>query len=195
MNNVFKASILFIAFSTITIDANGQNDNTLSESTVLKHSFSTDPLLPLFNSFAIIYEYEKTEESSIILGFWYGKSTETYPKMLEYPGYVVSISPIFAYRYYFWKNFHLEYQLYPGFTKYYHNSEDKYFRSFSLFNEFRVGYRFEFQISELPMLLNLQIPVGFTIFDTNEPGAFKRIRKQDPIFFLFYPNIYFGIRF
>lgn len=195
MKTICKLLLLSIIFLNISINTCGQNDTIPLKNNELNHSFSTDPLLPLFNSFAIIYEYQKTEKSSLILGLWYGRATETYPKLLDYPGYAANISPIFAYRYYFLKKLHIEYQIYPGYTKYYEKNEDRYYRSFNLFNEFRVGYKFKFQISKLPLLLNLQIPVGFTIFDTNEPETFKEIRKQDPIFYIFYPNIYFGIRF
>ena len=194
MKPIYILLTLSLILSIISNGVYGQKDTTPVKGSELKNSVSTDPLLPLFNSFAIIYEYGKKPRSSLILGLWYGKTTETYPKLLKYPGYAVNISPIFAYRQYLWKKLHLEYQLYPGFTKYYENIEDKYYRSFNLFNEFRVGYKFVFQISKLPILLNLQIPVGFTIFDSNEPATFKTVRKQDPIFYIFYPNIYLGIR-
>jgi hypothetical protein len=195
MKNIFKLLILSFIFLNITNIVFAQNDTIFSKSTDLKHSISTDPILPLFNCFAMIYEYKKTEKSSFIIGFWYGKASETYPKMLEYPGYAVNISPIFAYRYYFWRNLHAEYQLYPGYTKYYEKNEDKFYKSFNLFNEFRVGYKFNFRINKLPLFVNLQFPVGFTIFDTNEPETFREIRKQDPIFYIFYPNVYLGVRF
>jgi hypothetical protein len=186
---------IVILLSIIFTESFAQNDTAFSKHNKLKHSISTDPLLPLFNAFAVIYEYQKTEKSSFILGFWYGKATETYPKMIEYPGYTVNISPIFAYRHYFWKGLHVEYQLYPGYTKYYEENEDRFYHSFNLFNEFRAGYKFNFHIYRMPIILNLQFPVGFTIYDTNEPETFKQIRKQDPVFYIFYPNIYIGIRF
>jgi hypothetical protein len=193
--NMQKLLALFLLLSIISVAIYAQNDTIFSKSAELKHSISTDPLLPLFNSFAILFEYNKTEKSSFIAGLWYGKSTETYPKMLEYPGYAVNISPIFAYRYYVWRNLHAEYQLYPGFTKYYEKNEGIFYRSFNLFNEFRVGYKFNFQFQELPLMLNLQFPVGFTLYDSNEPETFTEIRRQDPVFYIFYPNFYLGIRF
>ena len=195
MKTISKFLFLVFLFLVIYTNIFAQNDTTFSKYSELKQSVSTDPLLPVFNAFAIIYEYQKTEKSSFILGFWYGKTTETYPKMLEYPGYSVNISPIFAYRHHFWKKLHAEYQIYPGFTKYYERSEDKFYKSFNLFNELRIGYKFNIHILKLPLILNLQFPVGFTIYDTNEPETFKKIRKQDPVFYIFYPNIYLGFRF
>lgn len=195
MKAISKFVFFVLSFSSVFTDSFAQNDTIVSTHYELKHSISSDPLLPLFNAFAIIYEYQRTDKSSFIFGFWYGKATETYPKMLEYPGYSVNISPVFGYRYYFWKKFHAEYQLYTGFTKYYEKSEDRFYKSFNLFNEFRIGYKFNFHIHRMPLILNLQFPVGFTIYDTNEPETFRQIRKQDPIFYIFYPNLYLGIRF
>jgi hypothetical protein len=187
--------VLIYTFETFQNYVLAQNDSIPVRSDNLQNSISTDPILPLFNSFAITYEYQRTIKSSFIIGFWYGKATETYPKLLEYPGYAVNISLIFAYRYYVWRKLHVEYQLYPGYTKYYEKNEDVFYKSFNLFNEFRIGYKFNFQFFSLPLLINLQLPIGFTIFDTNEPETFKAIRKQDPIFYIFIPNIYLGIRF
>jgi hypothetical protein len=193
MKNRYQLLFIFLLFAIVSRDVYSQKDSPRINQQRLKHSVSTDPLLPVFNSFAVIYEYEKTEKSSFILGFWYGKATETYPKMLEYPGYAVNVSPIFAYRYYFWKKLHAEYQIYPGYTKYFERNERKFYKSFNLFNELRIGYKFNFQISKTPLFLNFQFPVGFVIFDTNEPETFSEVRKQDPIFYIFIPNIYFGI--
>ncbi|MDV7395577.1 hypothetical protein RZS08_29585, partial [Arthrospira platensis SPKY1] len=90
---------------------------------------------------------------------------------------------------------HVEYQLYPGYAKYYEENEQQFYKSFNLFNELRVGYRFNFRFFKLPFMINMQFPVGFTIIDTHEPSTFKDIRKQDPVFYIFYPNLYLGIRF
>ena len=54
-----------------------------------------------------------------LAAFWVllnSKATETYPKMLQYPGNVQNYAPILAYRRYFWRGLHAEYQLYPGYS-------------------------------------------------------------------------------
>ncbi len=189
MKNIFQLPFILLFFAIVSKDVHSQNDTLRINHHKLKHSVSTEPFLPVFNSFSIIYEYEKTEKSSFIMGFWYGKATETYPKMLEYPGYAVNVSPIFAYRYYFWKKLHAEYQLYPGYTKYFERNEEKFYKSFNLFNELRIGFKFNFLVLKTPLILNFQFPVGFVIFDTNEPETFSEIRKQYPIFYILFPNI------
>lgn len=195
MSLLLKYKIVIALMHIFVFSATCQVNESDTGVQKLKHSISTDPLLPFFNSFALVYEFERTENSSFILGLWYGRASETYPKLLKYPGYVVNVSPIFAYRYYFWKNLHVEYQLYPGYAKYYEENEQQFYNSFNLFNELRVGYRFNYQLFKLPFMINMQYPVGFTIIDTHEPSTFKDIRKQDPVFYIFYPNLYLGIRF
>ena len=171
------------------------NPRETSKENRFKNSISTDPLLPVFNSFALVYEHRSNSTSGWILGFWYGKTNSTYPGMIEYPGYIRNYSPILAYRRYFWRNLHAEYQIYPGYSRFYEATVNKYHNSFSLFNELRLGYKFDFHVISLPLMLNLQWPLGFTIYESNEPESFREIRKQDPLFYIFFPNIYLGFRF
>jgi hypothetical protein len=160
-----------------------------------KNSIATDPFLLMFNSFALVYERVYNQNNGVLLGFWYGKVTATYPAEIEYPGYAHNYAPILAYRRYFWRKLHAEYQLYPGFTRFFEENENKHYSGFSLFTELRVGYKFDFTIMGTPLLITLQWPVGTTIYESNEPESFRKVRKQDPVFYLFFPNIYLGLRF
>lgn len=195
--NILLCSFLFsIAVLKVNHGFAETKNNSIRDSVPdLKNSVYTDPLLPLFNSFALLYEYRKTNGYSFILGGWYGKSTSTYPKLIEYPGYSVNFSAIIAFRKYFWRNLHFEYQFYPGFTRFFEENEEKFYNSFSLFNEFRIGYKFEYRLFKIPLITNVQWPVGFTVFESNQPKSFKEVKKQDPVFYIFYPNIYLGFRF
>jgi hypothetical protein len=168
------------------------NEQMVKENT---RSIVTDPFLPLFNSFALVYERFYNQQNGLVLGFWYGKVTATYPKEIKYPGFALNYAPIIGYRRYFWRNLHAEYQLYPGYTRFYEENEGKRYQSFSLFTELRIGYKFNLSIRGLPLVLNLQWPVGTSLYESNEPESFREIRKQDPIFYLFFPNIYIGFRF
>jgi hypothetical protein len=195
ISNIILPSFIFfgLLFCMSAVAQNNLSD-TVQENR-FKNSFSTDPLLPVFNSFALVYEHRSNSASGWILGFWYGKTTSTYPGMIEYPGYIRNYSPILAYRRYFWRNLHAEYQIYPGYSRFYEAEVSKYHNSFSVFNELRVGYKFNFRIRSLPLMLNLQWPLGFTIYESNEPESFREIRKQDPLFYIIFPNIYLGFRF
>jgi hypothetical protein len=174
--------------------AQGGQESKLPE-TIYPHAIAVEPLLPFFNSFSFSYERKKGMQNGLIAGFWYSRSTETYPKEIRFPGYSDNYSLIIACRRYFWKNLHAEYQVYPGYTRFYEEITTSTFHSFSLFNEFRVGYKFEFLVLKKPVFLNLQWPVGFTLYESNEPDSFREIRKQDPVFYILFPNIYLGFRF
>jgi hypothetical protein len=197
-----KMSLSLLAFLLIfSVKNNAQNQyldifSTETErSSELSNTLSTDPFLPLFKSFALIYEHRIDRKNSFVAGFWYGKVTATYPKEIPYPGYARNYAPIVAYRRYFWKNLHAEGQFYPGYTAYFEDNSEKARHSFSLFSEIRLGYYFNFTIKKLPLQLNLQWPVGTTLYESNEPDSFREIRKQDPVFYLFFPNFYLGYRF
>jgi hypothetical protein len=194
--NLYNSFLLILSLLLLTITCIGQKTEMgLNTSTQqYKHSISTDPLLPLFNSFSILWEAQ-SYKNGYIIGSWYSKSTETYPKGIAYPGHITNTSAIVAYRRYLWRNLHAEYQLYPGMSRFYDEYSTIAQHSFSLFNEFRIGYKFNVNVFGLPLMLNLQWPVGFTLFESNEPEKFRNIRKQDPIFYIPYPNIYVGYRF
>ncbi len=164
-------------------------------SQVYRQNISAEPLLPFFSSAVLIYENQFHARQGLLFGFWYGKTTETWPKRISYPGHSHNYSAIIAYRRYIWRHLHLEYQIYPGYTSFFAAAEAKRYGSFSLFNELRVGYKFEFAVQRVPLLLNFQLPIGFTLFESNEPESFRAVRKQDPIFYIFIPNIYLGYRF
>ncbi len=195
---ISRLVLLLLLSSTIKVIFGQTNSNNFDKKLLNKEytkSIATDPLLPLFNSFALVYEEVFNQKNGLIIGFWYGKVTTTYPKEIKYPGYAHNFAPILGYRRYFWRNLHAEFQLYPGYSRFFEENENNTYHSFSLFTELRVGYKFDFEIKELPFVLNLQWPVGTSLYESNEPESFKEIRKQDPVFYLFFPNIYLGFRF
>jgi len=142
MLNRNKQAFLLILIMICHSSSYGQADSTLIENTqsgkAYTKSIVTDPFLPLFSSFALVYERIYNENNGSILGFWYGKETTTYPRKIKYPGYASNYALIIGYRRYFWRNLHAEYQLYPGYTRLYEENEDKQYQSFSLFPGIRI---------------------------------------------------------
>jgi len=67
---------------------------------------------------------------------------------------------------------------------------------FDLWNEFRLGYAFDFKIRKQTLFLNVQWPLGFSLYSDpkGKPEAFKKLVKKDP-FFYFPPLFFVGIRF
>lgn len=188
---VFTLAILIYRFQGHAQDV----EQEMFPETTFANAISTDPFLPLFSSFSVTYERKQGIKNGLIIGFWYGRAAATYPKEISYPGYLDNYSLILAYRRYFWKNLHAEYQTYQGFTRFYEEFSGKVTQSFSLFTEFRLGYKFEFQFLHKPLLLNFQWPVGITLYESNEPESFREVRKKDPVFYIIYPNIWLGFRF
>lgn len=76
---------------------------------------------------------------------------------------------ILSYRYYIWKALHIEYQLWPTYDFFWKKNEGKTYESFDVWNEFRFGYRFDFEIGSAPLSLNLQWPFGFGLYASNKP--------------------------
>jgi hypothetical protein len=192
---LLSAALIMLLHPIMYSQSVKESSDTLSLQRLRDATISTDPLLLLFNSFAILYEHPFTNRDAFLLGFWYGKATETWPKMIKYPGYIRNYAPILAYRRYFWRGLHAEYQLYPGYSIFHEESIQKDSHSFTLFTEFRAGYRFDFSIGKLPLMLNLQWPIGFTLYESNQPESFREVYRQDPVFYIFWPNIYVGVRF
>lgn len=160
-----------------------------------RHSIITEPLLPLFNMFVVDYAYRFSERHELITGLMYAKETTTPSKYLAYPGEIITFAAIAGYRFYIWRGFHVEYQLIPGYKRYYESTSGTQTQSFTLYNEFRVGYVFEFKLWNVPFLINLQWPLGFSLYDSNEPESFAEVSRQDPVFYIPYPNLFLGIKF
>ncbi len=188
---LFLSVLLFLC----TFNTLGSSPLKKSQDSTLKHSVFIDPLLPFFNLVIVNYGYKLKKSNELIAGLVLSKSTTTPTKYYDYPGDIKSISPIFGYRQYFYKGLHLEYWLMPGYNRYNDKTKQKHYNSFSIYNEIRLGYNFEFAIAKVPVLLNAQWPVGFSLYNSNIPDSFSKIDKKDPVFYLFIPNIWIGVRF
>jgi hypothetical protein len=171
------------------------NDEEALSNNDYPHSIGTDPLLPFFNSFALIYAYDLHKPFGLVIGVWYSYATTTPSVYLEYPGAVQTIAMVAGFRWFIWRGLHLEYQLLPGYNRFYEEDEHKYYHSFGIYNEFRFGYRFDFKVYDIPFFVNIQWPIGFSLYESNEPASFAEVNRQDPIFYIFFPNIYLGFRF
>jgi hypothetical protein len=185
--------ILFFTGNVLAQDINSDNDVQSDKS--YPHSIGTDPLLPIFNSFALVYSYDFINPFGVIIGMWYSYATTTPSIYLEYPGAVQTIAMVTGFRWYIWRGLHIEVQLLSGYNRFYEDNEEKYYHSFGIYNEYRFGYKFDFMLFDIPFFVNVQWPVGFNLFDTNRPESFKEVDKLDPIFYIFFPNLYFGVRF
>jgi len=189
MSNKYRSFMLMVAFIVLSIIQGLQGhelDSTLTTESY-KYSIDTSPLSPLFKIYGVHYNYRFEPKSEIILGLSYMNIHYDF-------GNTNAPAIIIGYRRYIWKKLHFEYQLWPTYDNFYEKNEDKYYKSFDLWNEFRLGYQFDFTVSEFPLYINLQWPFGFGLFASNKPDSFKEFEK-DNRFFYFPPLIFLGIKF
>lgn len=159
-------------------------DSGITES---RHSIEFSPMSPLFNIYALQYNYRMTSSDELILGVAYTN--------IQYDfGETNAATAIIGYRRFFWKNLHIDYQLWLDYDRFYEKNEDRYYRGVDVWNEFRLGYRFDFTLVRLPAFINLQWPFGFGLYAQNKPESFKE-HEKDNRFFYFPPMFFFGIRF
>lgn len=92
-------------------------------------------------------------------------------------------------------DFCLEYQIWPIYNNFFEKNENKHYKSFDVWNEFRVGYGFDFTFSNCPLFLNVQWPFGFGLYGSNKPESFKDENSGSKKYFYFPPLVFIGIRF
>lgn len=98
---------------------------------------------------------------------------------IHYPeGNTNSPALILGYRRYIWKKLYAEYEFWPCYDEFYEKNENRYYKGFDLWNEFRIGYQFNFRIKELPIFVNVAWPFGFGLYSSNKPKSFHDRMNQ-----------------
>jgi hypothetical protein len=182
-------SFLFIIISLFAFQLLYSQTTETSARQEYKHSFDFCPVSPLFRIYAVHYCYRITPSSEIIAGPLYANIKYENIGNTDAPGFIV------GYRQYLWKNLHIDYQLMPEWDHFYEQNEDKRYKGFDLWNEFRLGYVWDFKIGNLPVFINFQWPFGFALYseDAGKPESFKKHAKEEPYFW--YPPMFFvGVR-
>jgi hypothetical protein len=190
----FFAIFLFIIFIFLSYSQeNSSNDK--NESIIYEHSIAIKPIDLFVDIYAFQYEKQFDEKNELILGAYYLLSNGNN----AYPGTFELITPMIGYRRYLWEELHIEYILMPGCALYKNNTANIQSFSFEIWNEFHIGYRFQFSLFKIPLFITPQALIGFNLYRGNQPLSF-RIIDEDPnnffpnILYLF-PNINMGFRF
>jgi len=169
-----------------------QNSDTKSkiDNQNLNRAIEFTPLSPLINIYAVYYNYKFAQYDEGMIAPIY--------MSIPYDGVGRTHAPglILGYRRYFTEDFSIEYQLMPMYDNFYEENERIYYNSFDLWNEFRVGYKFDFHLLGMPSYINIQWPFGFALYAGNKPQSFKEREKQsDNRFFYKALFVFVGIRF
>lgn len=149
------------------------------------------PLSPVMGIYAIHFTYKFSLNNALIVAPSYMNIKYKNIEHTNAPGIIL------GYRRYLWKNLHIDYQLMPMFDRYYEENEHKtYPWGFDLWNEFRLGYEFDFYIRKTPLFINFQWPLGFALYSDpkGKPESFKEKARKSPLFY-FPPLFFLGIRF
>lgn len=182
--------LLFVLFGVIGANLFAQSADTPTHKEY-KNSIDTCPMSPMFKIYAIHYCRKITDHSELIAGPYYANIHYKDIGNTNAPGFIV------GYRHYFWKALHLDYQLMPQWDHFYEKNENKtYPLGFDLWNEFRLGYVWDFKVASVPAFINVQWPFGFILItdDSAKPQSFKDHAKDNP-FFYFPPMFFLGVRF
>lgn len=159
---------------------------TETQTTRHKHAIDFCPLSPLFNIYAVQYFNSITEKDKLLLGL-------AYMNIRYEDGTSHAPSILMGYKRYLWKGWHVEYQLWPAFNAYWEKNEEKYYKGFELWNEFRSGYTIDLTIGDQPLYINPQVLFGFGLVQGNKPESFKKTAKEEPLFIA--PLIFLGVKF
>lgn len=162
------------------------NASEISEKSRSKHTIEFSPFSPVFNIWAVQYTYHFAPRSELMLGAAYAN--------IKYPeGRSHAPGLILGYRYYLAKGFHLEYQLWPAWNAYYEKNEQKYYKGLELWNEFRGGYVWDFQLGNHTFSLIPQVLAGFGLLPGNKPDSFMKHVKDEGLFVA--PVLFVGYKF
>ena len=161
----------------------------------LRHAIETSPLSPLLQMadagiWGVKYEYAITDKDELKLGL-------AYMNIHFEEGNTNSPALILGYRRFIASRFYVEYELWPGYDRFYEKNEDKIYAGFDLWNEFRVGYQWDFRIKALPVFINAAWPFGFGLYSSNKPDSFYDRMNQDfgSKYFFQFPLLFIGYRF
>lgn len=186
-----RTSLLIFIIGLATIHVNGQPiEKKLPDNwnkSEKRKSIDTSPISPLIDIWGVHFNYHITSKDELITGLSYMKIPYDF-------GNTNSPALIFGYRRYLWKNLHIEYQLWPCYDEFYEKNENKIYKSFDVWNEFRFGYQFNFNIANLPFYTSVQWPFGFGLYASNKPDSFLDYQKDNRFFYQF-PLLFVGYRF
>lgn len=150
-----------------------------------RHAIEVSPISPFIRIYAVQYAYQLTPHHELVTG-------PTYMNIQYDDGETNALGVILGYRFYPWRGLHVEYQLWPIYDRYWESNEAKYYKSFDLWNEARVGYRIDFELWEQPFFVTPQFAFGFGLYAGNKPESFKEQQRQERFFYA--PLFFLGVK-
>ncbi len=190
-----RGIIFVIILQLVIADFVYSQEQNIEDENNYKHSIETTPMSPIMQMvgagiWGVKYGYAVNELNELKLGI-------AYMNIHFAEGNTNSPALIFGYRRFLWKKLYAEYELWPCYDEFYEKHENKYYKGFDLWNEFRLGYQFNFRIKAFPLFVNVAWPFGFGLYSSNKPQSFYDRMNQsfgDKYFFQM-PLIFVGFKF
>jgi hypothetical protein len=151
-----------------------------------RHGLEVSPISPFIHIYAVQYSYALTPRHELLTG-------PVYMNIRFDFGATHAGAIILGYRFYAWKNLHVEYQLWPVYDWFWEANEKRYYKSFDVWNEARAGYRFDIDLGAFDVFINPQFAFGFGLFAGNKPESFKEAERANRWFYA--PLVFVGARF
>ena len=126
--------------------------------------------------------------------WWDGLTDKVKSETEFYPGHLRESGIGISYQRMLWKGLFATVEVLPQYKTYLDLDGNKLGNGFKLYNSFHLGYHWAFG-KKKRMYIEPQIHSQFWVFDTNTPDAFKALDDKWKNYFLFEPNLYFGVKF
>ncbi len=111
-----------------------------------------------------------------------------------YPGHVRETGIGVTYQRMLWKGLFATVEILPQFQQYMNLEGEKIGNGFKLYNSYHLGYHIAFG-KKKRFFIEPQVHCQHWMFDNNAPAGFKELDDKWRNYFLFEPNLYFGVKF
>ncbi len=111
-----------------------------------------------------------------------------------YPGHIRETGIGISYQRMLWKGLFATVEVLPQYKTYLDEDNNKLRNGFKLYNSLHLGYHLAFG-KKKRFFVEPQIHSQVWLFDTNTPHEFKALDNKWKNYFLFEPNLYFGVNF
>lgn len=175
-----------LAGALLGAPAHGADTGEPRQPTLRRHSIEVSPVSPFIRIYAVQYAYRFTRSDELVVG-------PAYMNIHYDFGETRAPAIILGYRRYLWRELHLEYQIWPVYDWFWESRERKTYRSFDLWNEARLGYRFAIDVGGLDLFVTPQFAFGFGLYASNKPESFKAAERENRWFYA--PLVFTGISF
>ena len=214
-------AILILIFTFYVISASAQSNLQPNEETQITHKYSIslpaitlpqlvrDPWDSRTHTQHIELHFKRHLDAKNIIGiklatwrlfqpmgivWWDGLLDKIKSESEFYPGHVRETGIGISYQRMLWKGLFATVEALPQLKTYLDEDNHKIGNGFKLYSSFHVGYHFAFG-KKKQFFLEPQIHSQFWIFDTNTPTGFEELDDKWRNYFLFEPNLYFGVKF